>query len=179
MKAFLMADLIYLRGLLEQDASGAYVSWLNDQQTCAGNGHGVFPYSADAALAYIRSAQSRRDALILGIVACDGDRHIGNIALQSIDPIHRSAELAILIGEQEYWGKGFGLEAARLICRHGFETLNLQRIYCGTYSNNVGMQKLALALGMQQEGVRRQAAYKAGRYLDVIEYGMLSGEFLG
>jgi len=30
---------------------------------------------------------------------------------------------------------------------------------------------------MIEEGVRRQAAYKDGRYLDVVEYGLLRAEF--
>jgi RimJ/RimL family protein N-acetyltransferase len=31
---------------------------------------------------------------------------------------------------------------------------------------------------MQKEGCRRQAAYKQGRYMDVIEYGVLREEYL-
>ena len=178
-RAFLRTESLYLRGLVEADAAGSYVDWLNDQQTCAGNSHAVFPYGSEAALAYIRAAQSRRDALILAIVTTEGGKHIGNIALQNIDPIHHSAELAIMIGERDYWGRGYGLAAARLICRHGFDALNLRRIHCGTYASNTGMMKLALALGMHREGVRREAAYKAGRYLDVIEFGMLAGEMQG
>ena len=51
------------------------------------------------------------------------------------------------------------------------------RIGCATFETNVGMRKLAGALGMIEEGVRRQAAYKDGRYLDVVEYGLLRAEF--
>lgn len=34
--------------------------------------------------------------------------HIGNIGLHSINWVHRRAELGIVIGEKEYWGKGYG-----------------------------------------------------------------------
>lgn len=168
-----------MRGLVDSDAEGSYPAWLNDQETCAGNSHAVFPYGSYQAAAYIREAQTSRDALVLAIVASAGDRHIGNVALQNIHPIHRSADLAILLGDREYWGQGYGLEAARLLCAHGFAALNLYRIQCGTFESNIAMQKLALALGMRQEGVRRQAAYKSGKYVNVVEYGMLREEFLG
>jgi RimJ/RimL family protein N-acetyltransferase len=32
---------------------------------------------------------------------------------------------------------------------------------------------------MQQEGIRREAAYNDGRYVDVIEYGLLAREHRG
>ena len=56
--------------------------------------------------------------------------------------------------------------------------LNLNRIYCGTTNENEGMKKIALKIGMLQEGVRRQAFYKWGKYQDIIEYGILKDEFL-
>ncbi|MEW6445846.1 MAG: GNAT family N-acetyltransferase [Pseudomonadota bacterium] len=176
MRGLIQGKHLYLRGLVESDASGPYPTWLNDREINAGNSHGAFPYATSAALDYIRQSQTRRDALILAIVLNEGDRHIGNISLQAIHPVYRSAELALLIGERDCWGKGYGREAASLICRHGFETLNLHRIHCGTFAHNNGMQSIAKALGMRQEGVRRQAAYKDGHYVDVIEYGLLRDE---
>ena len=36
------------------------------------------------------------------------------------------------------------------------------------------MQKLALKLGFEQEGVRKEALFKNGHYIDIIEYGKLN-----
>jgi RimJ/RimL family protein N-acetyltransferase len=54
--------------------------------------------------------------------------------------------------------------------------INLHRIYCGTSSENIGMQKLANKLGMIKEGQRKDALFKNGKYLDVIEYGIIVKE---
>lgn len=65
-----------------------------------------------------------------------------------------------------------------LICDHGFLAPNLNRFACGTFENNIAMQKLAEYLGMVRESVRRKAVYKSGRYLDIIEYGVLRSEYV-
>jgi [ribosomal protein S5]-alanine N-acetyltransferase len=175
--AFLIGQRLYLRALEENDADGAYVGWFNNAEVCAGNSHHVFPFTRDAALEYIRRAGQRTDSLILAIVLKENDRHVGNIALQDIHPINGSAELSILLGEREAWGAGYACEAARLLLAHGFTELNLRRVGCGTFAGNEPMLKLALRLGMKEEGRRRQAAFKAGRYHDVVEFGLLRDEF--
>ncbi|MBI3524682.1 MAG: GNAT family N-acetyltransferase [Betaproteobacteria bacterium] len=174
---FLEGQRLYLRALADKDADGDYPAWLNDAEVCRGNSHHVFPYSREAALDYIRQTRQSTTSLVLAIVVREDHHHIGNIALQSIHPIHRSAEFAILIGDKTGWGKGYGLEAGRLLCRHGFAALNLHRIYCGTFADNAGMIGLAHALGMKEEGRRRQAAFKDGKYIDIVEFGLLETDF--
>ena len=174
---FLIGEKVYLRSLIEADAIGPYSSWFNDEETCRGNSHHVFPYTTESALSYIRYAAETDNELILAICAREDDRHLGNIALQHIHPIYHSAELSIVIGDKSVWGQGVGKEASRLICDHGFQAMNLHRIAVGTFENNIAMQRLAVYLGMRQEGVRRKAVFKDGQYLDVLEYGVLRDEY--
>lgn len=174
---FLAGQRLDLRPLIEADASGAYSHWFNDAEVCRGNSHHVFPYHSEAAVEYIQRVNRSRTDLVLAIIGRKNRRHIGNVALQNICWINRTAEFAIIIGDRTAWGKGLGTEAGRLLCGHGFQALNLNRIYCGSFEANTAMKKLALSLGMKEEGRRRQAAYKAGRYVDVIEYGVLRAEY--
>lgn len=174
---FINGEQLYLRALEEADADGPYPTWFNDDEVCRGNSHHVFPYVREAALSYIRYAQQSREELILAIVLSNGDRHIGNIALQHIHPVYHSAEFSIVIGDKSAWGKGYSRVAGRLLCNHGFSTLNLNRIACATFDDNEAMKRLALSLGMKEEGRRRSAAYKRGRYIDMIEFGVLRTEY--
>jgi [ribosomal protein S5]-alanine N-acetyltransferase len=175
-KPFLIGKRIHLRPLQESDAEGHYLDWLNDHEVCGGNNHHRHPYLHENALSYIQYAQRAKDALILAIVTED-DIHIGNISLQDIDYIHRSAEFAILLGEKAYWNQGYAKEAAQLIIHHGFSELNLNRISSGTYHTNAGMLKLAESLGFFMEGRRRSAAYKHNDYVDIVEFGLLKQEW--
>ena len=176
--AFLSGATIYLRPLSEEDAAGPYVNWLNDAAVCRYNSHHVFPYNRKKALDFIENALLGKDAIVLAVCRNEDGMHIGNASLQKIDLVSRSADFAILLGDTNSWGRGIGKEAGTLLLRHGFLELNLHRISCGTSAENTGMQKLALSLGMKQEGTRRDALYKHGRYIDILEYGILAEEFI-
>ncbi len=176
-QSFLAGERLYLRALEPADAEGPYVGWFNDAEVCRGNSHHVYPYTPEAARAYIERARQTRDDLILAMVVREGHRHIGNLALEGIHRVNRSADFAIMVGERDTWGKGYAKEAAVLLIGHGFEALNLHRVSCGTFEDNEGMRRLALALGMKEEGRRRQAVFKNGRYVDVIEFGILAEEW--
>jgi RimJ/RimL family protein N-acetyltransferase len=101
------------------------------------------------------------------------DGHIGNVALQNISPINQNAEFAIILGDRRHWCKGVGLLAGKAIFEHGFKKLNLRRTYCGVAATNTGMRKLALKLGMNEEGIRRQHLFLDGKWVDSVEYGIL------
>ena len=170
---FIDGKKIYLRGLQQADLETGYISWLNDPEVCQFNNHNRFPYSAEQSSDYIKNSYNKSN-LILAICEKENHTHIGNISLQCIDWINRNAEFAILLGIKKFWKKGYAKEAGKLIINHGFNELNLQRIYCGTSEKNIGMQKLAAYLNMDQEGVRRKAIFKHGEYLDMLEYGILN-----
>lgn len=176
--AFLTGQDVSLRALTEADCSGAYLNWFNDPEVCRLNGHHLFPYRQADALEYVKRVRGSPTDLVLAIALNADGRHIGNVSLQGIDPVNRSAEFAIVIGEKDCWGKGYSKQAGRLLLSHGFLELNLHRIHCGLAEGNVAMERLALSLGMQPEGRRRQALYKEGRYLDILEYGVLREEYL-
>lgn len=178
MNSFISGKTIDLRPLAPADADGNYVNWLNDSEVCQYNSHHVFPYNRELAIKYIEDKQASKKDLVLAIsTKGKGAKHIGNVALQNIDYVSRSAEYAIILGEKNFWGKGIAKEASALIIRHGFNALNLRRINCGTSGKNIPMQKLAAYLGMRKEGRRKEALYKNGEYVDIIEYGLLRKNF--
>ncbi len=175
---FLTGERVVLRPLRPADADGPYPGWLNDPDATRYNSHHVFPYTRELALEYIERTRGSRGELVLAIQDRASGRHVGNVALQAIHATYRSAEFSILIGEADFRGRGIGVDAGRLLLAHGFDELNLHRVGCGTSEDNVGMQKLARQLGMREEGRRRGAMWKRGRFVDVVEYGVLRSEFL-
>ena len=171
---FLVGKNINLRILSESDVNGNYSRWLNDLEITEFNSHGRFPMTISKLIEYVKMSIDSNSALVLAVEDKFTNEHIGNISLQGINWIDRNAEIAFLLGEKAYWGKGVMLEAGKVLIEHAFNTLNLHRIYCGTSSKNIGMQKLALKLKMSKEVIRKEVLFKNGMYNDIIEYGILN-----
>ena len=189
-------DNFYLRPFTKEDITDQYLSWFADQEVTKYTSHGLFKYTKEMSIEFLENADKNGD-MIWAIIAklkstipqefspdFSGDfgtniiyDHIGNIALQNINWINRTAEFSGIIGKKEYWGKGIGTDAVQLLFAHGFNKLNLNRIYLGTAKENIGMRSIAEKLGMQREGKLRNHVFLNGSYTDIIQYGILKEEW--
>lgn len=165
----------YVRHLDESDLDGPYPSWFEDQDVCRFNSHGKF-FKTRAYFKEYLDELNREDRVVWAICHNE-DGHIGNVSLQNISLINRTAEFAIILGDKRHWRKGVGVLVGIKLLEHGFKKLNLERICCGTTATNEGMKKLARAIGMVLEGTRRQHLFLEGLRVDVLEYGILRSEF--
>jgi RimJ/RimL family protein N-acetyltransferase len=102
---------------------------------------------------------------------------IGECSFFNYDLRNRCAEFGIMIGDKSYWNQGYGTEAVRLLVQHGFNTLNLNRIYLRVYENNPRAIRAYVKAGFTHEGRQRQADFKDGQYLDLLVMSILKEEF--
>lgn len=165
----------YVRPLRSADLDGPYLSWFEDQDVCRYNSHGKYPRTREYFEAFYDSLDGSGN--IVWAICHDVDGHIGNISLQDISGINQRAEFSILLGDQRHWQRGVGRMAGGCLIEHGFNKLNLVRIYCGTAATNLGMRRLASALGFVEEGRRTSHLYLEGQWVDVLEYGLLRPGF--
>lgn len=152
-----------------------YMRWFHDPIVSRFNSHGVFPLSESDLKDFARSLGTREK--IVWAIEHGEDGLVGNVALQKISWINRTAELAILIGETSHWGSGLGLATCRQVVAHGFYSMNLHKIHLSTVSSNVGMRSVATHLGFIEEGILRQHSFLLGSWQDVVVYGLLCDEF--
>ena len=82
------------------------------------------------------SSRSKR----LSVDTLDGE-HIGNVMFYDIDLRSGQAELGIMIGEKEYWSRGYGTETVNLLLDHMFEEYPFNRVYLHTLDWNYRAQK--------------------------------------
>lgn len=164
------------RQFLIENPCSTYMTWFHNPIITRYNSHGLFPYTEKQKEEFLDSLDTATNKIIMAIVY--DSIHVGNVSLQSIDWINRSAEIAIIL-DNDYHGKGIGTEACKKMLEHGFLKMNLNRIWTGTASINVGMRHVAASIGMRPEGVFREAIYLDGSYYDVNEYGILRSEYVG
>lgn len=104
-------------------------------------------------------------------------RLIGFCWFRRIHPANRHADVGIFIGDKRYWEKGFGTDAMRLLVSYGFDTLNLNRIGSAAFSFNPRSIRMHEKVGFKKEGVRKEFAYRDGRYYDMVVFGLLNRNF--
>ena len=74
------------------------------------------------------------------ILTLDGE-HIGNCAYYDISKNKGEAELGLMIGNRNYWGKGYGTDVVTTLVSYIFDKTNLKRIYLKTLKSNQRAQK--------------------------------------
>ncbi|KKO54174.1 GNAT family N-acetyltransferase [Paenibacillus sp. DMB20] len=112
------------------------------------------------------------------IVDKQSDQPVGIVSLIQLDYKNRNAECIIDIGEKDYWGKGYGNEALRLLLDYAFLELNLHRVSLRVFSFNHRAVHMYEKIGFKHEGASRQAIYREGAWGDIIHMGILQHEYL-
>ena len=79
-------------------------------------------------------------------------KHIGNCSYYSIDETKGEAELGIMIGNRDYWDKGYGADTVTTLVRYIFHQTNLKRIYLKTLDSNLRAQKCFKKCGFTPYG---------------------------
>jgi RimJ/RimL family protein N-acetyltransferase len=122
-----------------------------------------------------KTAYSRTE-IQLAICLKQGDVHIGNIHLTNIDWVARHACLGIFIGVPEHRSKGYGPQALRLLLRHAFRDLGLQRVYLTVLADNPQAIRAYEKCGLVVEGRLRRHAYKQGQFQDLVFMGICADD---
>jgi [ribosomal protein S5]-alanine N-acetyltransferase len=137
------------------------------------------PYPAGGAAAWIAThgdAWANRETLTLAIcLRATPDSLLGAIALK-ISEVHRHCEIGYWLGVSN-WGRGYATEAARTMITYGFTDLGLHRATGQHFTRNPASGRVLQKLGMQPEGVHRDAYFRWGKFESVVVYGILASEW--
>lgn len=174
---FIRGKHVLLKILTRRDAAeSGWYGWFNDDETCRTLQKHYYPNTPENQLKFWEQLGSASDRLQLGICEASGGPIVGIISLNGIDFINRKAEISVVIGDKKARNITIFVEASTLILRHGFDTLNLNRIYGGSISRDL-VQLMCRMLGCKDEGVARQDIFKDGAYHDAYLYGVLASDF--
>ncbi len=168
-------DLVVLN--LEIIENTNWYNWFNDEETTKYMQKHYFPNTKRLQSEYfIKEIEGNNKKLQLGIVYKKDQVLIGIISLNDIDYLNRKCETACVIGEKKYKDMKNFIEAYKLIIKHGFETLNLNRIAGGTIKKELEVI-LCKFLGFKSEGILRQAVFKNGEYHDVYCHSIIYKDY--
>lgn len=109
-------------------------------------------------------------------IEADG-QYIGYCSLMHLQNRYGNLELGILIGDREYWGRGYGREAIKLLLDYGFRYLGARRIDLTTHAKNERAIRCYLACGFVEEGRPRKVIWIEGEYVDLVNMSILYEEW--
>ncbi|KAA1469813.1 acyl-CoA N-acyltransferase [Dentipellis sp. KUC8613] len=107
----------------------------------------------------------------------ESGKFVGRASLRGATPRNRDAEVAISLSP-EWWGKGYGTEIMTWLVDYGFRGLGLHRLSLSATSNNERALALYKKVGFVEEIVRKKAAWIEGRWVDVVEMGIVEDDFV-
>jgi RimJ/RimL family protein N-acetyltransferase len=115
--------------------------------------------------------------LLFAIRTLAEDKLIGFIAFDGINWTNRDGYVAIGIGEQDFWSKGYGSDAMQLMLRYGFTELNLHRISLTVFEQNPRGIRSYEKCGFKHEGRIREFLLRDGKRSDMLHMGILRHEW--
>jgi len=106
---------------------------------------------------------------------------IGYCGITNIDFKNRRGEISFLVNpnrvlEKETYRKDF-LAALNMLCQHGFEELNLNKLFTETFDFRKDHLKILEEFGFRQEGELREHYFGQGKYFNSIIHSMLLSEW--
>jgi RimJ/RimL family protein N-acetyltransferase len=170
----LIGEKVCLGPVLRTDGP-FFFNWLNSLELAHGNG-AYRPTDQGKFDQWFNGISIDASRVVFGVRLRDDLRLMGYVQLTNIQPVARTAELGVLIGEPDDRGQGFGQEAVRLILDFGWRDLNLHRVGLFVIGENLAALRAYAKAGFQVEGTLRQASYVDGAFRDITVMGVLRGD---
>ena len=174
---FMRGKRVGLRALERHDVNDRYQRWINTYEVTKYLESGLFPSTLHSLQAYYERVTGSDTCVIFAIEDLDSHEHIGNVKLEPIHWVNRTAVFGILIGEHTLYGQGIGYEASKLCIEYAFHRLDLRKISLGVLANHDRAIRLYERLGFVIEGRRRQEHLFEGTFVDSLMMSVLQAEF--
>lgn len=170
--------MVYLRELQIEDIDFIN-TWRNDKEIIDSLGANFRYINKQTDLNWFNNYQNNRNSQVrCSICLKENNEIIGLVSLTAIDNLNGTAEFHIMIGNKSYHNKGVGSLATRELLNHGFNNLNLNKIYLSVLEDNSNALRLYKKVGFKEDGVLRQHVYKNGCYKDLIIMSLLKSEYI-
>jgi RimJ/RimL family protein N-acetyltransferase len=177
----IVGDQVRFRAI-EKDDLPSFVHWLNDPEVKGGLSV-LYPISLAEEEEWFKDMLKkapRERPMAIEIQPDPGEDRwvfVGNCGFINIDLENRSGEIGIHIGEKDYWNQGYGTKTIQLLLNHGFNNINLHRIFLRVFESNQRAVRTYEKAGLILEGKMREAQYIDGSYEDVLLMSVLRHEW--
>lgn len=165
-------------GPFDERMAAALHRWYNDFAVAVLNGSVPHPQPLAVARADVeRFSTDDQTRYAFAMYERKTMRLIGFVDLRNINYRQRTAELGLMIGEHDCWGKGFGTETLYLVLDYAFTVLGLHNIMLSTAGYNERALRTYRRVGFREIGRRREICALGNTFTDAVFMDCLSTEF--
>ena len=156
-----------------------YLDWLRDYDVVKtiNRPDYLLPVSLLKVREYCETIMRSSNDMFLAIYDKKDEIFIGTMRAGHINWQTGTADIGIMIGNRNYWGKGIATDAIKTLGQFLFHKVGLRRLTAGLMAANPAMMKAFQRAGFRQEGILRQHDSYEGKFMDHIYLGCLRDEF--
>jgi RimJ/RimL family protein N-acetyltransferase len=160
---------------IDPDDAPIYAEWLNDPELALLTQIVPRIISLPAEREWLEKFS--KDPHQFAIVDSASNELIGGCGLKDVDLVNRTALMGIFLGNKEYWGRGYGEEATRLLVDFAFSLVNLRSVMLEVFEFNPRAIRCYEKVGFKHVGRRRCAKLIGGECYDELLMDILAEEF--
>ncbi len=155
-------------GFTEDEIADLY-RWSSDPSVLSLSGGSPLDMSLErfriAFLAQLPRRNSESEQLFA--ILDESGKMIGRTGLFEIDHETGTAELGIVIGDEDYWGQGYGRDSVRTLIEHAFNDVGLKRIVLYTFADNERARRAYEAAGFKPVRELRRFSMQQGTHSEL------------
>ena len=159
---------LFLRPFQVRDINDTYLGWLNDPVVMRFSNQRFREHTGATALAYLESFSGTANSFLL-IEQRLNLRSIGTATVyRSLQ--HGTADIGLMVGDRQCWGKGYGREAWESLLEALLLEPGMRKVTGGTARPNLAMARIMEYSGMELEAVRGRQEIIEGQAVDLLYY---------
>ena len=174
----ILGEKIILRNITMANCTEKYVNWLNDINVNRYLESRLSIQTSESIKNFVSNILESKDNYMFAIFHKESNEHIGNVKIGPIHSVYKNAFVGYIIGDKNYWGKGFATEAVYLATKFCFDVLKLHKVNAGVIAHNIRSIKVLEKLGFKKEACIRDDEFQDGEYWDIYRYGIIEKELI-
>ena len=172
-------NLVKLRAYKETDIE-RLVEFINDEEVKKFLDSNIpFPMTKWQEEEWVRSRKAGSDFTYdFAIDDLETGKYIGGCSINQCDMKNRTCVIGIMIGDKDYWSKGYGSDALNVLIKFIFEEVNMNKIKLMVFSFNSRAIACYKKVGFKEEGLFKNELYRNGNYYDIIPMALFKEDWI-